>query len=166
MGSSISKVSCADISINHKKNYKPVRRPRIRIDKTKIGIPTDFRHTYHVGNGSPLMEEFGDSISMSQSASIVSDKDFMATMAQITDALQKLPLHTPTGYYSPTVTPLTIIKKIGNSASDQQIKSRSAYSLLNNTESKNTLLLETSTSMIVLNKDASDDTMLKIKFLP
>ena len=102
---------------------------------------------------------------MSQSASIVSDKDFMATMAQITDALQKLPLHTPTGYYSPIVTPLTTIKKIGNSASDQQIKSRSAYSLLNNTELKNTLL-ETSTSMIVLNKDASDDTMLKIKFLP
>lgn len=103
---------------------------------------------------------------MSQSASIVSDKDFMATMAQITDALQKLPLHTSTGYYSPIVTPLTTIKKIGNSASDQQIKSRSAYSLLNNTELKNTLLLETSTSMIVLNKDASDDTMLKIKFLP
>jgi hypothetical protein len=44
MGSSISKVSCGDISIHHKKMQKSFRRqPTVRIDKTKIGIPTDFR---------------------------------------------------------------------------------------------------------------------------
>lgn len=43
MGSSLSKVSCADISIHPKKTHKSFRRHAVRIDKTKIGVPTDFR---------------------------------------------------------------------------------------------------------------------------
>lgn len=74
----------------------------------------------------------------------------MVTMAQITDALQKLPLHTSSGYYSPKAAPLT---KMGNSASDQQIKSR--CSLLNSTELENTL--EVSSSMMIPSLNNSDD---------
>lgn len=44
MGGSISKVSCSEMSyIHHKKHKKSLRRHQVRIDKTKIGIPTDFR---------------------------------------------------------------------------------------------------------------------------
>ena len=47
MGSSISKVSCGDITM-HKKNLRSTnRRPTIRIDKSKIGVPTDFRASMH-----------------------------------------------------------------------------------------------------------------------
>lgn len=80
MGGSISKVSCSDISIHHKKHPKPFRRPHVKIDKTKIGVPTDFRvskmykyplveiyancicpssikHTYHVGKIYLLLQK-------------------------------------------------------------------------------------------------------------
>ncbi|KAI8047904.1 hypothetical protein BDF21DRAFT_205273 [Thamnidium elegans] len=96
------------------------------------------------------MEEFGDNASIIKSNSTVSDKDFLVTMAQITDALQKLPLHTSSGYYSPKVAPL-----IGNSASDQQMKSR--RSLLNSTELENTL--EVSSSMMIPSLKNSDDSI-------
>jgi hypothetical protein len=42
MGSSLSKVNCSDFQKIMKSNHK-------KIDKSQIGMPTDFRHTYHVG---------------------------------------------------------------------------------------------------------------------
>lgn len=63
----------------------------------------------------------------------------MATMAQITDALQKLPLHTSSAYYSPKVAPL-----IGNSLGDQQMIPRRSFSLLNSQET-----IEASESIII-----------------
>jgi hypothetical protein len=77
----------------------------------------------------------------------------MATMAQITDALQKLPLHTSSAYYSPKVAPLT---KIGNSISDQQIIPRRSFSLLNSQET-----IEASASMII--RPFKDDTQFSEK---
>ncbi|KAI8636176.1 hypothetical protein BD408DRAFT_487069, partial [Parasitella parasitica] len=151
MGSSISKVSCGDITM-HKKHLKSSvhRRPTVRIDKSKIGIPTDFRHTYHVGNSSPIMDEFADNASAIEAASILTDSDFLATMAQITDALQKFPLPRPTRQVykkSPGVSPL------GTSQSDQQI-SRSPVALSKNTSlqeaSDNNVGLEMSVSMTVI----------------
>jgi hypothetical protein len=64
----------------------------------------------------------------------------MATMAQIADALQKLPLHSSSAYYTPRVSP----KRLGNSVSDQQIIPRRTFSLLGAQDS-----IEASTSMII-----------------
>lgn len=143
MGGSISKVSCSEITYNHHKKYKrSVRRHHVRIDKTKIGIPTDFRHTYHVGNNSPIDESL-DAVSINRPASVASDPNFEATMAQIADALQKLPLHASSAHYTPRVSP----KKMSNSRSDQYIIPRRTFSLLG---TKNVMPnIELSSSMII-----------------
>lgn len=77
---------------------------------------------------------------MNKPGSVVSETDFMATMAQITDALQKLPLHTSSAYYSPKLS----ATRIGNSTSDQQIIPQHPTSLLNSQET-----IEPSASMII-----------------
>lgn len=64
-------------------------------------------------------------------------------MAQIADALQKLPLHSSSAYYTPRVSP----KRLGNSISDQHIISRRKVSLLGAQDSASTI--EVSTSMIL-----------------
>ncbi|OAD04300.1 hypothetical protein MUCCIDRAFT_108125 [Mucor lusitanicus CBS 277.49] len=137
MGSSISKVSCGDMSM-HKKYLKSThRRPTIRIDKSKIGIPTDFR----ASNNSPVMDEFADTAS-TEAASILTDSDFLATMAQITDALQKFPLPKTTRQTykkSPTHSD-SRIAPLGTSQSDQQI-SRRPVTLSKNTSLQDTAML-------------------------
>ncbi|KAI8890920.1 hypothetical protein K501DRAFT_265425 [Backusella circina FSU 941] len=93
MGSGLSRVSQGEHS--HKRYKASTRRPPIKIDKNKIGIPTDFRHTYHVGNASPISEKMLGNRStgaLKTSTALVSDTEFIETMAQITDALQKVPL--------------------------------------------------------------------------
>ncbi|CAO0799039.1 unnamed protein product [Mucor circinelloides] len=142
MGSSISKVSCGDMSM-HKKYLKSTnRRPTIRIDKSKIGVPTDFR----ASNNSPVMDEFADTAS-TEAASILTDSDFLATMAQITDALQKFPLPKSTRQpytKSPTHSE-SRIPPLGTSQSDQQI-SRRPVTLSKNTSLQDTAMWTTGTA--------------------
>ncbi|RCI02945.1 hypothetical protein CU098_010183 [Rhizopus stolonifer] len=164
MGSSISKVNCGDITIHKKYNRHSHRRPTIKIDKSQIGKPTDFRHTYHVGNNSPVTDEFLDGATKKESA----NSDLLATMAQITDALQKFPLHTARHQYSPMktclVSPLLpTTTKIGVSHSDQQIsrhrQRRPVPSLTSLNKKKQSL--ETSTSMIISSAKLFDDGLMK-----
>ncbi|KAL9553119.1 hypothetical protein MBANPS3_003427 [Mucor bainieri] len=170
MGSSISKVSCGDMSI-HKKYLKSTqRRPTIRIDKSKIGIPTDFRASIS-GNNSPVMDEFTDTAS-TEAASILTDSDFLATMAQITDALQKFPLPKTTRqpYKKSPTHSKSRISPLETSQSDQQI-SRRPVTLSKNTSLQDTAMLtsgsmspaaiknaalEVSTSMVISSGDKND----------
>ncbi|CEP08076.1 hypothetical protein [Parasitella parasitica] len=124
------KSDCGDITM-HKKHLKS-------------------SHTYHVGNSSPVMDEFADTASATEAASILTDSDFLATMAQITDALQKFPLPKPT-HQVYRKSPIT--SSLGTSQSDQHI-SRRPVTLSKNTSlqasSSNNMSLETSNSMATI----------------
>ncbi|KAK4519904.1 uncharacterized protein ATC70_010148 [Mucor velutinosus] len=162
MGSSISKVSCADMSM-HKKYLKSThRRPTIKIDKSKIGIPTDFRHTYHVGNNSPVMDEFADTAS-TEAASILTDSDFLATMAQITDALQKFPLPKTTRqpYKKSPTHSKSRISPLGTSQSDQQTSCR-PVTLSKNTSLQDTAMLTSGSMSPTAIKSASSAAALEV----
>ncbi|CAO3623143.1 unnamed protein product [Mucor fragilis] len=105
------------------------------------------------GNNSPVMDEFADTAS-TEAASILTDSDFLATMAQITDALQKFPLPKTTRQpykKSPTHSERRI-SPLGTSQSDQQI-SRRPVTLSKTHPYKTQPSLEVSTSMIISSGD-------------
>ncbi|GAN07031.1 hypothetical protein MAM1_0145c06521 [Mucor ambiguus] len=161
MGSSISKVSCGDMSM-HKKYLKSThRRPTIRIDKSKIGIPTDFRACIS-SNNSPVMDEFADTAS-TEAASILTDSDFLATMAQITDALQKFPLPKTTRqpYKKGPTHSESRISPLGTSQSDQQI-SRRPVTLSKNTSLQDTTMLTSGAMSPTATKSASSAAVLEV----
>ncbi|KAI9474040.1 MAG: hypothetical protein EXX96DRAFT_621667 [Benjaminiella poitrasii] len=61
---------------------KHKRRRVIKIDKSTIGDPIEFKHTCHVGNSESAIDQ----------ENALDEVEFMAMMSQITESLQKLPL--------------------------------------------------------------------------
>ncbi|OBZ90750.1 hypothetical protein A0J61_01208 [Choanephora cucurbitarum] len=103
MGNGISKVNCGDIALN-KKHHRNHRRPTIRIDKSLIAYISCWQHKSYAR----------------RSKFLDAPKDLLATMAQITDALKKFPIHTTKKSPNKFIrSPL--VDRVNGSHSDQQI---------------------------------------------